>query len=71
VSRGIRTASAVAAGLAAAALIYLGWLAFGPRRTPTGQPALASIETIGLPALIEAFNAGADRPRIVALFSPT
>jgi hypothetical protein len=68
-SRRSRTAFAVAAGLAAAAALYLGWLAFGPRRVPAGQPELVRLDA--LPAFVEAFNASHGKPRILALFSPT
>ena len=55
----------------AAALLFGAHDLFGPRRTPAGQPPLARITTATFPDLRRAFNAAADRPRVLVLLSPT
>ena len=47
------------------------WDLWGPVATPVGQPPLAEIGEQTLDQLRAEFNAAADRPRIVALLSPT
>lgn len=48
-----------------------GWYYWGPVATPDGQPPLAEINPQTLEDFRAAFNQSDDRPRIVALLSPT
>ena len=48
-----------------------GWYYWGPVATPEGQPSLADITPQTLDEFRTAFNEAADKPRIVALLSPT
>ena len=47
------------------------WVKYAPRRTPPGQPSLTRLDAATLPALRDAFNADADKTRIIVLLSPT
>jgi len=48
-----------------------GWYYWGPVATPEGQPPLAEITPQTLGDFGAAFNEAADKPRLVALLSPT
>ena len=48
-----------------------GWYYWGPVATPAGQPPLAEITPQTLGDFRAAFNEAADKPRVVALLSPT
>jgi hypothetical protein len=49
----------------------IAWLKLAPRPTPMGQAALARLDEKSFEQLREAFNASADRTRVVAILSPT
>jgi hypothetical protein len=57
--------------LLAAVLCAVGYYLWGERRTPAGQPPLATLDTASLDTLRSEFNAHADKVRIVVLLSPT
>lgn len=48
-----------------------GWYYWGPVAMPAGQPALVEITPQSIEQLRAEFNEHADKPRIVALLSPT
>jgi hypothetical protein len=52
-------------------LSALAWYLWAERRTPAGQPPLATLDTASLDTLRSEFNAHADKVRIVLLLSPT
>jgi hypothetical protein len=47
------------------------WYLFGPGTVPEGQPPLLSVDAESVSRLQADFNRGADRVRILAVFSPT
>ena len=47
------------------------WQRFSSRVTPRGQPPLVALNSANFGELRTAFNASADRTRILALLSPT
>ena len=47
------------------------WVKYAPRRTPAGQPALSHLDAAALPAFRAAYNADADKTRVIVLLSPT
>lgn len=48
-----------------------GWYYWGPVATPAGQAPLVEISEQPLDEFRAAFNEAADKPRVVALLSPT
>jgi hypothetical protein len=50
---------------------WIAWLNLEPRPTPAGQQPLGRLNEESFHQLRDAFNASADRTRIVALLSPT
>ncbi|HTV54982.1 MAG TPA: hypothetical protein VMI06_08690 [Terriglobia bacterium] len=60
----------VAVVVAIAAALAL-WSARQPRRTPSGQPALESLNPGNLSDFRKAFNSSPSSVRMVLLFSPT
>ena len=54
--------------VAVLAILYFAYSAYRPRRTPTGQPGLATLEPRRLQEL---FNSSVDQTRILVLLSPT
>ena len=64
----------IALAMAAIALVgaaTIAWVKLAPRPTPAGQPPLASLDEKSFGRLLEAFNASADRTRVLAILSPT
>ena len=64
----------IAAG--ASALLVIGaatiaWVKLAPRPTPTGQAPLARLDEKTFGQLRDAFDASADRTRVLAILSPT
>lgn len=62
--------------VASSALLVIGaatiaWVKLAPRPTPAGQAPLASLDEKSFGQLREAFNASADRTRVLAILSPT
>lgn len=57
--------------LVAVVAALAGYYTYGSRRTPSGQPPLASLEPATVPGFLESFNAAADSLRVLAFFSPT
>ena len=57
--------------LAAMAAGYFSYLRWAPRRTPSGQPPLQSVDAANFGVLKERFNADAARTRVLLLLSPT
>lgn len=62
--------------VAASAILVIGaatiaWLKLAPRPTPAGQAPLARLDEKNFGQLRDAFNASADRTRILAILSPT
>lgn len=57
--------------IAALGVAGAGWYYWGPAAVPEGQPPLAYITPQTLEQFRAEFNAAADKPRIVALLSPT
>ncbi|MBL8113472.1 MAG: hypothetical protein JNK60_11340 [Acidobacteria bacterium] len=62
--------------LASSALLVIGaamigWLKLAPRPTPAGQAPLATLDEKNFGQLRDAFNASADRTRVLAILSPT
>ena len=49
----------------------IAWMKIAPRPTPAGQEPLATLDERTFEKLREAFNASADRTRVVAILSPT
>jgi hypothetical protein len=47
------------------------WLRLAPRAAPAGQAPLVTLDARNVGMLAEAFDAAADRTRILALLSPT
>jgi hypothetical protein len=69
-----RTLFRIALGLALLLAVGAGglaWLKCGPRPTPKGQQPLTTLTEASFETLRDAFNASADRTRMVALLSPT
>ena len=54
-----------------AAASGVAWYYWGPVAVPEGQEPLLALTPVNLEEFRTAFNAAADRPRIVALLSPT
>ena len=69
--RTLRRVTLAMAALALAGAATIAWVKLAPRPTPPGQPPLATLEKKSFGELREAFNASADRTRVVALLSPT
>jgi hypothetical protein len=68
----VRRTLAIFAAIAVVTLVSgLVWWRFAPRRTPGGQPPLATLDAASLSAFRDAFNAAGGEIRIVALLSPT
>ncbi len=67
----MKRAILIAACLAAAAALAIGWQYWGPGRAPAGQPELAELTAQALAELRGDFNAAAGQTRVVALLSPT
>jgi hypothetical protein len=64
------------AALTSLSLVVIGsatiaWVKLASRPTPAGQAPLASLDEKTFGQLREAFNASADRTRVVAILSPT
>jgi hypothetical protein len=70
-SRFRRTALAGAVIVLVAAAGGLLWLRHAPRKTPAGQPPLATLDTASLEDLRAAFNLHSGKTRVLALLSPT
>jgi hypothetical protein len=66
--RRIAIASSVLLVIGAATIA---WVKLAPRPTPAGQAALASLDEKTFGQLRDAFNASADRTRVLAILSPT
>jgi len=64
---GLVSAVVVSAGLAA----VLGWVKFAPRRVPSGQVPLVTLDSRSLESVRAAFNRGEEEVRVLALLSPT
>jgi len=47
------------------------WHRYGPRKTPAGQPPLATLDASTLESLRADFNRHSDAVRIIVLLSPT
>ena len=47
------------------------WLKLAPRRVPSGQPPLATLEPATLAAFRDTFNGEEDGVRVLVLLSPT
>ena len=60
-----------AAGILLGLLIANTYEMVAPRRMPAGQPRLVHVEAEGVQPLRAAFNAAADRTRLLVLLSPT
>lgn len=67
----MKKAIAIAALVLALAGAGAGWYYWGPAPVPAGQPPLMEITAETIKQLRKEFNAAADRPRIIALLSPT
>ena len=67
----VRTLATTLLLIAAIAGAGFVWFKFAPRQTPTGQPSLSRLDAATLPAFRDAFNADADKTRVVVLLSPT
>jgi hypothetical protein len=49
----------------------IAWVKLAPRPTPAGQAPLTILDEKSFGELREAFNASADRTRVLAILSPT
>lgn len=67
----MKKALAVLALTLALALALAGWYSWGPRHTPAGQPALASLTPANFEVIRQAFNGASDQVRLILLLSPT
>lgn len=67
----VKKSIAIAALAVALAAGGAGWYYWGPVAMPVGQPPLLEITPQTIEQVRADFNAAADRPRIVALLSPT
>jgi len=67
----MRRTALILALWAGAVAVGAGWYYWGPVATPAGQPPLAEITPQTLDEFRAAFNEAADKPRLVALLSPT
>lgn len=61
----------ILAALLALAAASIAWYVWGPATAPVGQEPLLALTTENLEQFRAEFNAASDRPRIVALLSPT
>ncbi len=66
--RSLATALLLIAAIAGAGFV---WVKYAPRHTPRGQPSLSPLDAETFPAFRDAFNADADKTRVVVLLSPT
>lgn len=69
--KGVKRVLAVMGALVVAAGIAVVSMRYAPRRTPEGQPPLASLREGDLRSFEDAFNAGAGSTRVLAMLSPT
>jgi hypothetical protein len=67
----VRKKFAIVALVLALAALGAGWYYWGPVAMPEGQPPLVEITPQTIEQFRAEFNRHADRPRIVALLSPT
>jgi len=58
-------------GLALAAFAAAAWWSWGPRRTPAGQPPMATIAPATSADFVSQFNASPQSTRLLLLLSPT
>jgi hypothetical protein len=69
--RALRWAAFASASLVVIGAATIAWVKLAPRPTPLGQAPLARLDAESFGQLRDAFNASADRTRVVALLSPT
>ncbi len=69
--RALRRIALASVSLIAIGAAALAWVKLAPRPTPAGQARLARLDEGSFGELRDAFNASADRTRVVALLSPT
>ena len=71
----LRRFAKLVAGLGGAALLLgllaVAWVKYAPRETPKGQPPLTALDAASLQGFRDAFNAGSDTVRVLAMLSPT
>jgi hypothetical protein len=70
-SRALRRIALASASLIVIGAVTIAWIKLAPRPTPLGQAPLASLSDENFGQLRDAFNASADRTRVVAILSPT
>ncbi|MCM3877443.1 MAG: hypothetical protein NEA02_13640 [Thermoanaerobaculia bacterium] len=69
--RSLRWAAFASVSFVVIGAATIAWMKLAPRPTPAGQAALTRLDEKTFGQLREAFNASADRTRVVALLSPT
>ena len=67
----LRRIAIASSALLVIAVATIAWVKLAPRPTPAGQAPLTSLDEESFGQLREAFNASADRTRVVAILSPT
>jgi hypothetical protein len=67
----LKTFLAVTTAALVVGLAVFAWVTWAPRRTPAGQPPLATIRADSIPAFRDTFNAAEGEVRVLAMLSPT
>ena len=69
--KALRVTLASLAVVAAVLVAGLGWVRFAPRRVPSGQPPLVTLDSRSLESFRKAFNAEQGKVHILVMLSPT